>query len=86
MDFSDYDRIDEQALNQVLWHAIKGPDVPMPPPVRRALLSSGGLFNFPVVDADDDDKMDEDRGKVAKDRDRTEKRRKDADDDRPRRR
>jgi DNA-binding beta-propeller fold protein YncE len=56
MDFSDYDRIDEQALNQVLWHSIKGAEVPMPAPVRRALLGATGLFHFPVkADADDDE-------------------------------
>jgi hypothetical protein len=56
MDFSDYDRIDEQALNRILWHSIKGPDVPMPAPVRRALLGAGGLFQFPASgDADDDE-------------------------------
>jgi YVTN family beta-propeller protein len=46
MDFSDYDRADEQTLNQVLWHSIKGPDVPMPAPVRRAVLGAGGMFTF----------------------------------------
>jgi predicted outer membrane repeat protein len=46
MDFSDYDLADEQALNQILWHDIKGPDVPMPAPVRRALPVSGGLLAF----------------------------------------
>jgi len=55
MDFSDYDLADEQALNQILWHDIKGPDVPMPAPVRRALPVSGGLIGFPQR-ADDDDR------------------------------
>jgi DNA-binding beta-propeller fold protein YncE len=56
MDFSDYDRIDEQALNQILWHSIKGADVPMPAPVRRALIGSSGLFRFPSkTDADEDE-------------------------------
>ena len=59
MDFSDYDRVDEQALNQILWHSIKGPNVPMPPPVRRALLAADGLLNFRTVeDADDRDRED----------------------------
>jgi hypothetical protein len=49
LDFSDYDRADEQVLNDVLWHSIKGADVPMPAPVRRALLSAGGLLNFPTA-------------------------------------
>ena len=56
MDFSDYDRVDEQMLNRILWHSIKGENVPMPAPVRRALPFSGGLLRFPVaVDGDDDD-------------------------------
>jgi phospholipase C len=56
MDFSDYDRVDEQALNQILWHSIKGTTVPMPPPVRRAWLVAGGIFNFPVARDTDDDR------------------------------
>ena len=55
MDFSDYDRVDEQALNRILWHSIKGENVPMPAPVRRALPVSSGLLSFPVARADDDD-------------------------------
>jgi YVTN family beta-propeller protein len=34
MNFKDADDVDEDELNRVLWAAIKGPDVPMPPPVR----------------------------------------------------
>jgi YVTN family beta-propeller protein len=37
MDFAEYDRVDEQALNRILWHSIKGKNVPMPAPVRRAV-------------------------------------------------
>jgi YVTN family beta-propeller protein len=37
MDFSDFDRIDDFALNEILWHAVKGKDAPMPPAVRRAI-------------------------------------------------
>jgi len=37
MDFSEYDRIDDFELNEILWHAIKGPDAPQPPAVRRAI-------------------------------------------------
>src|SRR6266542_5961830 len=47
MDFSDYDRIDEDALNRILWHSIKGVDVPYPAPTRRALPTPFGLFRFP---------------------------------------
>jgi YVTN family beta-propeller protein len=37
MDFSEYDKIDDFALNEILWHAVKGPDAPLPPAVRRAI-------------------------------------------------
>ena len=35
MDWSEYDRIDEDRLNHILWASIKGPNTPMPPPVHR---------------------------------------------------
>jgi YVTN family beta-propeller protein len=56
MDFSDYDRVDEQTLNRILWHDIKGANVPMPAPIRRALALPRGLLTFPpaTVDGDDD--------------------------------
>ncbi len=50
MDFSDYDRIDEDALNRVLWHSIKGADVPYPAPVRRVLATRFGVLTFPKTD------------------------------------
>jgi YVTN family beta-propeller protein len=50
MDFSDYDRIDEDALNRVLWHSIKGVDVPYPAPVRRVLATRFGVLTFPKTD------------------------------------
>ncbi len=37
MDFSEYDKIDDFELNEILWVAIKGKDAPMPPAVRRAI-------------------------------------------------
>jgi YVTN family beta-propeller protein len=37
MDFSDVDLADDFELNEILWRAIKGPDAPVPPPVRRAI-------------------------------------------------
>jgi YVTN family beta-propeller protein len=37
MDFSDYDKVDDFELNEVLWGAIMGPNAPQPPAVRRAL-------------------------------------------------
>jgi len=48
MDFSDYDRIDEDTLNRILWHSIKGADVAYPAPVRRVLASRFGLLTFPT--------------------------------------
>ena len=48
MDFSDYDRIDEDTLNRILWHSIKGTDVSYPAPVRRVLASRFGLLTFPA--------------------------------------
>jgi len=50
MDFREYDRIDEDALNRILWHSIKGVDVPYPAPVRRALATRFGLLTFPKGD------------------------------------
>jgi YVTN family beta-propeller protein len=37
MDFTDYDRVDEFELNEILWRAIKGENAPVPPAVRRAI-------------------------------------------------
>ena len=37
MDFSEYDRIDDFELNEILWRSIKGVDAPLPPSVRRAI-------------------------------------------------
>jgi len=50
MDFSEPDRADEDALNRVLWHSIKGIDVPYPAPVRRVLASRYGVLTFPRGD------------------------------------
>jgi len=50
MDFSDYDRVDEDALNRILWHSIKGTGTPYPAPVRRVLASRFGLLTFPKAD------------------------------------
>jgi hypothetical protein len=47
MDFSDYDRVNEDALNRILWYSINGLDIPYPAPVRRALPTPFGLFRFP---------------------------------------
>ncbi|HVC94348.1 MAG TPA: alkaline phosphatase family protein [Pirellulales bacterium] len=37
MDFTEYDRIDDFELNEILWRAIKGSDAALPPAVRRAI-------------------------------------------------
>ena len=38
MDWSDADLTPEEPLNEILWHAMKGPDVPMPPPRRSVFV------------------------------------------------
>ncbi len=45
MDFSEYDKIDDFELNEILWRAIKGADAPLPPAVRRAIAYRG--LNLP---------------------------------------
>ncbi|MCY2976186.1 MAG: beta-propeller fold lactonase family protein [Planctomycetota bacterium] len=37
MDFTEYDRIDDFELNEILWRSVMGVDAPIPPAVRRAL-------------------------------------------------
>ncbi len=39
MDWSEYDKIDDFELNEILWRAVKGPDAPLPPAVRRAIAN-----------------------------------------------
>ena len=34
-DLADYDRIDEYTFNRIIWHAVKGYDVPYPEIVRN---------------------------------------------------
>src|SRR5215510_9300542 len=46
MDFRDYDRVDEDVLNRVLWHSIKGANVPYPAPARSTLATPFGLLTF----------------------------------------
>ncbi|MFT3786511.1 MAG: alkaline phosphatase family protein [Tepidisphaeraceae bacterium] len=40
MDFDEFDEAPEDELNRILWLAMKGPDVPYPTPVRRAVLGT----------------------------------------------
>ena len=39
MDFSDYERVDDFELNEILWRAVKGVNAPLPPAVRRAIAN-----------------------------------------------
>ena len=38
MDFSEYDKVDDFELNEILWHAVKGVDAPCLPPSAARLL------------------------------------------------
>jgi YVTN family beta-propeller protein len=42
MDFDEYDKAPEEGLNRILWRAAKGPGVPYPAPLHRALLPAPG--------------------------------------------
>jgi len=48
MDFSKEDATDEQALNEIIWHSVRGADQPMPAPVHAAFV-----FSHPKDDDDD---------------------------------
>jgi hypothetical protein len=39
MDWREYDRAPEDAVNRILWRLAKGPDVPYPPPIHRAVIT-----------------------------------------------
>jgi hypothetical protein len=38
MDFSREDATDEQLLNEIVWHSVRGPNQPMPAPVHAAFV------------------------------------------------
>ena len=40
--FRDYDLAPEDELNRILWTAAKGPDVPYPTPIHRAIFVTDG--------------------------------------------
>jgi hypothetical protein len=40
MDFREYDRAPEDELNRILWLAAKGPEMPYPTPIHRAVFTS----------------------------------------------
>jgi DNA-binding beta-propeller fold protein YncE len=52
-DLTKEDAVDDLLLNEVIWHSVKGANVPMPAPVRAA-------FVFPHVKKDQDDDDDDD--------------------------
>ncbi len=37
-DLAKEDQVDDRLFNEVIWQAVKGPGVPMPPPVRAAFV------------------------------------------------
>ena len=37
-DFSKEDLIDDLVFNEVIWRSVRGPEAPMPPPVRAAFV------------------------------------------------
>ena len=39
MDFDEYDRAPEDELNRILWRVAKGPSVPYPTPIHRAVFT-----------------------------------------------
>jgi YVTN family beta-propeller protein len=45
MDFSEYDRVDDFELNEILWRSIKGVNAPLPAPVRRAIADRPASVN-----------------------------------------
>jgi YVTN family beta-propeller protein len=53
MDFSVADVVPYEALNRILWHSVRGPDAPPPPPVRSGFAL--GMRRTPPPGADDDD-------------------------------
>jgi YVTN family beta-propeller protein len=45
MDFSEYDRVDDFELNEILWRSIKGVNAPLPAPVRQAIADRPVTLN-----------------------------------------
>jgi YVTN family beta-propeller protein len=43
MDWRDYDRAPEDALNRILWRMARGPDAPYPSPIHRALFTTAPI-------------------------------------------
>lgn len=56
MDFRGYDRVDEDTLNRILWHSIRGARTPLPTPSRSAMITPEGrvsLVHYKERDTDD---------------------------------
>ena len=49
-DLTKEDQVDDLLLGEVVWRSVRGPDSPMPPPVRAAFVAPR-----PKADRDDDD-------------------------------
>ena len=47
MDFREYDHAPEEALNRILWADAKGPEVPYPTPIHRAVFTEPVAGNVP---------------------------------------
>jgi YVTN family beta-propeller protein len=47
MDFTEYDRIDDFELNEILWRSVMGEDAPIPPAVRRAIAIRKSMEPIP---------------------------------------
>jgi YVTN family beta-propeller protein len=45
MDFSEYDRVNDFELNEILWRSIKGVNGPLPAPVRQAIADRPVTLN-----------------------------------------
>ena len=63
-DFEGFDRADEDTLNRILWHAVRGAEVPYPAELAGAHgtgLAGLGLILTGEGDDDDDDDDDGDR-------------------------
>ena len=45
MNFREYDHAPEEELNRILWEEAKGPNVPYPTPIHRAVFSPGGTLS-----------------------------------------
>jgi len=43
MNFREYDLAPEDELNRILWYVAKGPDVPYPTPIHRAIITTPRL-------------------------------------------